>query len=254
MPRSIVRRGIAFLVMIIRVASLQGWSLSGRGARRCGGRPRRAGAHAERCALDDTHDDRRPAIVVGGRHPARSGERPAGRRYSRPRPSAYARSFSVNVRTKSSRWLSRSCRNPADALETGCRRASDADASIGAPSLTFRHLPSASKFSSEKPKRIHPHVAHGAARVLPVRFETLAHRTALSARAVLLERRHIGRRRRRRRPEHRFEQPPAAQHRRGPVRVRGDRQDAGLTEQAAAHPVCRTITRRKWLPYTSGIR
>ena len=37
------------------------------------------------------------------------------------------------------------------ALETGCRRAATPDASIGAPSLVVRHLPSASKFSSENP-------------------------------------------------------------------------------------------------------
>ena len=45
---------------------------------------------------------------------------------------------------------------------------------------------------------------------------------------------HVGRRGRRRRSEERFENPLAALHDRGPVGVRGHRQDAALSQEAAA--------------------
>ncbi len=50
----------------------------------------------------------------------------------------------------------------------------------------------------------------------------------------LVERRHVRRRRRRRRREQHFHDPLAAQHRRGAIGDRGQREDAALPEQAAA--------------------
>ena len=66
-----------------------------------------------------------------------------------------------------------------------------------------------------------------------VRFHARAQRLRFLARLVVTERGHIRRRRRRRRAEHVLEDPLAAQHGRRAIRIRRDRQDAALAEQAA---------------------
>src|SRR6476660_624749 len=57
MPRSIVRRGIAFLVMIMPMLLLR------TAARPAFERRRGARTHPERCAFDDGHDDGGPAVI-----------------------------------------------------------------------------------------------------------------------------------------------------------------------------------------------
>ena len=64
----------------------------------------------------------------------------------------------------------------------------------------------------------------------------LAHRLRRDAFAFI-ERRHVGRRWRRRRAEKVVEHPFAADHGRGSIAVRRDRENAALTEQAAARLV-----------------
>ena len=93
----------------------------------------------------------------------------------------------------------------------------------------------ASKFSIDRPGRIHQLVAAGAGRVRAVLRHPLAHREHAAFGVGVLQRRHVGRRRRRRRAEDVLENPLAAQDRRRAVGVRGHRQDAAVAEQAAAH-------------------
>ena len=91
---------------------------------------------------------------------------------------------------------------------TACRRAATPTRRSARRRSTVRHLPSASKFSSEKPERIHPHVARprrpGSCRCASIRSRS---DRGCAVGAALLQRRHVGRRRRRRRAEHVLEQP-----------------------------------------------
>jgi hypothetical protein len=83
-------------------------------------------------------------------------------------------------------------------------------------------------------QRIHLRVARGAGWILPVILEPRPDRLAFSLRSLVAERRHVWRRRRRRSAEDVFEQPLAAQDRRGAVGIGRDGQEAGMAEQPAA--------------------
>ena len=83
--------------------------------------------------------------------------------------------------------------------------------------------------------RIDHAVARRARRVRAVLLHALAHRAqpAVFRLRRRFEVRHVRRRRRRRRAEQHFHHPLAAQHRRGAIGVRRQRQDAAVAEQAA---------------------
>ena len=123
-----------------------------------------------------------------------------------------------------------------DALERACRRGARPthpwDAVARRPPLA-----ECIEVLEREAERIHPHVADGARRVLPVRFHLLPDRHRLGVGAALIQQRDVGWRRRRRCAEDVVEQPAAAQHRRRAVRIRRDGQDAALTEQPAPHAV-----------------
>ncbi len=87
--------------------------------------------------------------------------------------------------------------------------------------------------------RVDHRVAGGAGRVVAVLRHPLAHRRRPGLRPLLRQRRHVRRRIGRRRAEDVVEDPLAANHRRGPDRGRGHRQDAAVAEQAAARAVGR---------------
>ena len=80
-----------------------------------------------------------------------------------------------------------------------------------------------------KAERVHHLVTARAHRIRAMLLHALAHGPGLLA--LVLERRHVGWRRRRRRAEQVLENPFAAQHRRGALGVRRDRQDAAVPEQ-----------------------
>ncbi len=82
--------------------------------------------------------------------------------------------------------------------------------------------------------RVHGPVTGGAGRVLAVLLEPRAHRHVLHIGGVLLQRRNVGRGLGRRRAQQHVHHPLAAQHRRSAIGVRGERQHAGVAEQAAA--------------------
>ena len=104
---------------------------------------------------------------------------------------------------------------------------------MATPSSAVRQRPTASKFSSASPigSMILWHA--GAGRIRPVLLDALAHRVGRAGGRLLLERRHVGRRQRRRAAEQVLEDPLAADHRRRPVRVRRDQQQAAVPEQTA---------------------
>ena len=86
-------------------------------------------------------------------------------------------------------------------------------------------------------QRIHQLVAARARRACPVLLEALADRMRLRRRALLFERRYVGRRRGRRRAEQVVENPLAADDGRGPAGVRRDKQNRALAEQTFARVV-----------------
>ena len=99
-----------------------------------------------------------------------------------------------------------------------------------------RHRPVTSKFSSANPSGSITRWHDRTGRIRPMLFHPLARRQQRRPPASASSRRarHVRRRRRRRRAEQHFHDPLAAQHRRGPIGHRGQRQDAALSEQAAA--------------------
>ena len=108
---------------------------------------------------------------------------------------------------------------------------------MGPPASRVRQAPTASKFSSASPIGIHGLVAARAHGVGAMLHHLLAHGERLLSIFVLLEHRNIGRRRRHRHPQDIFQNPLAADHRRRSLGVRGQRQDAALSQQSAAEIV-----------------
>ena len=101
----------------------------------------------------------------------------------------------------------------------------------------MRHWPTASKFSSEKPSG--SITLWHAAQAGFLRCSSMRSRTVvdLAAFIAFLQRGHVGRRRGRRSSHNVLEDPFAAQHRRGPRRVRRDSEDAALPQQPGALPI-----------------
>ncbi len=160
----------------------------------------------------------------------------AGASYgSTPRPSANVRSFSVSVPTNSSGRFSKRLLEARHALEPAAvGQAARSRRRAGPP----RSPPAADRVEvlEREAHGIHQLVTARAGDVGAVLGQPLADRERRRDR-VVLERRHVRRRRRRRRAEDVLEDPLAADHRRRAGRVRGDRQDAPLAEQAAPHAV-----------------
>ena len=86
-------------------------------------------------------------------------------------------------------------------------------------------------------ERIHQVVARGADRRCSRCSASRSRTDEVAVHGVVLQRRHVGQRRRRRDAEKIVEDELAAQDRRGPGRIRRDRQDASLTKQSAAPAV-----------------
>ena len=155
----------------------------------------------------------------------------------------------MSVRTNISGRSSTALRSADRAVNT-VPSASCPAGSIAPPGSLSRHSPMPSKFSSAKPSGsiTRWQLAHvGLRRCISSR----ARSERLLAGLVLLSVRHVRRRRRRRRAEDVLEDPLAAQHRRRAVRIRRHRQDAALTEQAAALVALVSVTRgsgcrRRW--------
>ena len=198
-----------------------------------------ASSHLERTALHDAEHQRRQRVVRrrrvahhGAHGRARHSIAGCGRSHtSAAAPPPCRRTARAGAAAPSS---TRRC--PSNFVPSGKTPV----ASIGCSPSRSRHRPTASKFSIAKPigsiRAWQP--AHaGLARCCGHR---VPHRQRLArARALGLQRRHVGRRRRRRRRQQVLEHPLAAQHRRGARRVRGDRQDAALAQQSAAHAAVR---------------
>ena len=131
------------------------------------------------------------------------------------------------------------------AVHLACRRRGRRPDRPATSLSLMRQAPVTSKFSSARPSGsiTRWHELHaGFVRCCSMRSRVdsvLPPSVAL----VVVERRHVGRRRRRRRAEQHFHHPLAAQHRRGAIGDRGQRQDAALAEQAAAVRVG-SVTRR----------
>ena len=153
------------------------------------------------------------------------------------RPTAYVSNRSVNV-WMNSPWLARMCRNPARPRERGAVRRHPRRVD-GGPELA-RHpgvlggAPAADAVEvlEREAQRVHGPVARGAGRVRAVDLHELAQRRRRLALAARLQVGHVGRRGRRRGPEQVLEHPLAAGHRRRPVRVGGEGQDARLPQDA----------------------
>ena len=188
-------------------------------------------SHLKGSTLDDSENQRRPAVLARRRLP----EDRAKRRHVvvRRRPAEGVREELV--------------REPADELVAV--RHQHVPELVGALKLRSvgKHarrvdgqmsfarppLPDAIEVFERESERIHPLMAPRTDRVLAVCFHPLAHRLLRALpRARLRERRHIRRRRRRRRAEDVVEQELPADHRRRPRRVRRDGQNAAVTEQA----------------------
>ena len=114
---------------------------------------------------------------------------------------------------------------------TRCRRRADRG-SIIAPASARAPAADAVEVLQRQTDRIHEFVTTRARRALPVRLHALAHGLRLAR--LLVERRHVGRRLRRRRTQNVRQHVLAAHHRRGPVVLRVQRQDAAVAEQSPA--------------------
>ena len=182
-----------------------------------------------------TMDEKRKSFLAASRQ--RVDAWPARRSTRRRVPGRRSVSFSVSVSDElvadgSAATLRRPGR-PSNLVPSG----RPPEASIGA-ALTRSLVPPLAdgvEVLQREAERVHPRVAARADRIGAVLLHPLAHRQRPCRRCSLsFERRHVRRRRRRRRAEQVLEHPLAAHHRRGAVRIRRDRQNAALPEQAAA--------------------
>ena len=233
-PRRNVRRGNAFLVMNIIVLSIEFISSLPEDSPAVCLRLLRF-SHLKRSALHHAQNQRCKRVIVPAPPRGRSRGPPAHRNTARCGRCAYISSFSATAPTNCSGWRSKRLLQSGHAVELRSRPGSTPEASIGLPASRSRHLPTASKFSIAKPigsMRAWQLAQAGLARCWII-ASRIGKRLAGFA-AFRLQRRNVRRRRRRRRCEQILQHPLAAQHRRRPGRVGGERQDASLAQQSAA--------------------
>ena len=118
------------------------------------------------------------------------------------------------------------------AIRKLCRRVDP-----GAGGVDVSPLADRVEILERQPQFVHLRMAAGAHRIRAVLRHLLAHRQHLRRVPLFLQLGHVCRRRRRCRAENVFQDPLAADHRRGPVRTRRPGQNRALSQQPAAHAV-----------------
>ena len=230
MPCRKVRRGRCFLVMNDMMDSAPvGRSKDPQLRGDC----LRRHSHLKRRTLHDAQDQVREPIAVLRRVAHDACAPPACRSSCVSRPTPYISSFSVITATNTSERASSAFRSAAGAVDRRAVHELCPRRRSSRPRPSVRQRPMASKFSSASPMGsmiLWQPAQAGFARCCSMRSRTdLARRGRL-----LVERRHVGRRRRRRAAQQVLENPLAADDRRRAVRVRGDEQQAALSQQAPA--------------------
>ncbi len=114
---------------------------------------------------------------------------------------------------------------------------SSPDGSIGNPPSLVLHRPDRVVVLQGEAQRVHLLMARGAFRLGPVQLHALAQGGGIGGLPALVQLGDAGRRRRGRRAEELLQDPLPSLHRGGPVRVRGQRQDARLRQHAPSPPI-----------------